>query len=71
MLRDEDYLNRVFNIIQMRSKSFIDLGVIDEEGNHLAYVGPYYNILKGVNYKNEEWFNAVMASGIYISNIFM
>src|SRR4030042_1205970 len=70
-LRNEDYLNRVFNIIQTRSKSFIDLGVIDEEGNHLAYVGPYYNILKGVNYKNEEWFNAVMGSGIYISDIFM
>jgi two-component system NtrC family sensor kinase len=70
-LRDEDYLNRVFNIIQTRSKSFIDLGIIDEEGNHLAYVGPYYNILKGVNYKNEEWFNAVMGSGIYISDIFM
>ena len=70
-LREEDYLNRVFNVIQARSKSFIDLGVIDSEGNHLAYVGPYYNILKGVNYKNEEWFNAVMGSGIYISDIFM
>jgi len=70
-LRDEDYLNRVFNIIQTRSKSFVDLGVIDAEGNHLAYVGPYYNILKGVNYINEEWFNAVMASGIYISDVFM
>ena len=42
-LRDEDYLNKVFNIIQTRSKSFLDLGVIDEEGNHLAYVGPYYS----------------------------
>ncbi len=70
-LRNEDYLNRVFNIIQTRSKSFIDLGIIDAEGNHLAYVGPYYNILKGVNYKNEEWFNAVMGSGIYISDVFM
>jgi two-component system NtrC family sensor kinase len=70
-LRNEDYLNRVFNIIQTRSKSFIDLGIIDEEGNHLAYVGPYYNILKGVNYKNEEWFDAVMGSGVYISDIFL
>ena len=39
-LEDEDYLNKVFNIIQTRSKSFLDLGVIDHEGNHLAYVGP-------------------------------
>jgi len=69
-LRDEDYLHKVFNIIQTRSRHYIDLGVIDEEGNHLAYVGPYYNILKGVNYKNEEWFSAVMASGVYISDVF-
>jgi len=69
-LSDEDYLHKVFNIIQTRSRSYIDLGVIDEEGNHLAYVGPYYSILKGVNYKNEEWFSAVTASGIYISDVF-
>jgi two-component system NtrC family sensor kinase len=69
-LKDEDYLHKVFNIIQTRSRSYIDLGVIDEEGSHLAYVGPYYSILKGVNYKNEEWFSAVMASGVYISDVF-
>jgi two-component system NtrC family sensor kinase len=69
-LKDEDYLHKVFNIIQTRSRSYIDLGVIDEEGNHLAYVGPYYSILKGVNYKNEEWFSAVMASGVYVSDVF-
>jgi two-component system NtrC family sensor kinase len=53
-LKNEDHLNRVFNIIQTRSKSFLDIGVIDQDGNHLAYVGPYYNLLKAVNYKNED-----------------
>ena len=70
-LKNEDYLNRVFNIIQSRSKSFLDLGVIDQEGNHLAYVGPYHSILKAVNYKNEDWFNAVMSTGVYVSDVFM
>jgi two-component system, NtrC family, sensor kinase len=70
-LQNEDYLNKVFNIIQTRSKSFLDLGVIGEEGNHLAYVGPYYNILKNVNYKDETWFNEVMATGIYVSDVFL
>ncbi len=70
-LKDENYLNRVFNIMQARSRSYMDLGVIDDEGNHLAYVGPFYNLLKGVNYKNEEWFSAVMAQGIHISDIFL
>ncbi len=39
-LRNEEYLHKVFNIIQARSKSYLDLGIIDQEGNHLAYVGP-------------------------------
>lgn len=68
---NEDYLNRIFNIIQSRSKSYIDLGVIDDNGDHLAYVGPYYSILKGVNYKDEEWFNATLNLGVYISDVFL
>ena len=70
-LQNEDYLNQVFNIIQTRSKSFLDLGVIDEEGNHLAYVGPHYSILKKVNYKDETWFHEVMATGVYVSDVFL
>jgi two-component system, NtrC family, sensor kinase len=70
-LENEDYLNKVFNIMQTRSKSFLDLGVIDEEGNHLAYVGPYYNTLKKVNYKDTDWFHEVMATGVHVSDVFL
>jgi two-component system NtrC family sensor kinase len=70
-LRDEDYLHKVFNIIQSRSRSFLDIGVIDQDGAHLAYVGPHYSLLKAVNYKNEDWFNAVMSTGVYVSDVFM
>jgi two-component system NtrC family sensor kinase len=70
-LKNEDYLNKVFNIIQTRSRSFLDLGVIDEEGNHLSYVGPHYSILKKVNYKDEKWFHEVMATGVYVSDVFL
>jgi len=70
-LKNEDYLHRVFNIIQSRSRSFLDLGVIDEEGNHLAYVGPYYSALKKVNYKDATWFHEVMATGVYVSDVFL
>ncbi len=70
-LRDEAYLDKVFNALQLRAKSFIDIGVIDDQGNHVAYVGPYYAQLKSVNYAQEEWFRAVMSSGIYVSDIFM
>jgi two-component system, NtrC family, sensor kinase len=70
-LKNEDYLSKVFNIIQTRSKSFMDLGVIDEDGNHLAYVGPYYNLLRKVNYKDEKWFHDVMATGVQVSDVFL
>ena len=49
----------------------MDLGVIDEDGNHLAYVGPHYSILKKVNYKEEKWFHEVMATGVYVSDVFL
>ena len=70
-LRDEAYLEKVFNIIQARSRSFLDLGIIDQEGNHLAYVGPYYALIKSANYKDEEWFHAVMSTGVYVSDVFL
>ncbi|MGO9620464.1 MAG: ATP-binding protein [Desulfobaccales bacterium] len=70
-LRDEAFLEKVFNIIQARSKSFLDLGVIDQEGRHLAYVGPYYALTKSANYKDEDWFQAVMSTGVYVSDVFL
>ncbi|MDR2551137.1 MAG: two-component sensor histidine kinase [Desulfobulbus sp.] len=70
-MTDEGYLNRIFEIMHAKSDSYMDIGVIDNEGRHLAYVGPYYEMLKQVNYKNEFWFNAVKANGLYISDIFM
>ncbi len=70
-LTDEKYLGQVFAIMHAKSDSYVDVGVIDRAGNHLAYVGPYHDVLKSANYKNEPWFNAVMAQGIFISDVFM
>jgi len=70
-LTDETYLNRVFEIMHAKSNSYMDIGIIDNEGRHISYVGPYYDLLKQVNYKNEPWFSAVKANGIFISDIFM
>lgn len=67
-LQDEENLNRIFTLLQLRSKSYVDLGIIDSNGNHVAYIGPYK--LKGLNYHNEEWFHETMMRGIYISDVF-
>jgi two-component system NtrC family sensor kinase len=70
-LINEPYLNQLFNTIQSRSKSFIDISVIDQNGTHLAYVGPHYEKLKDVNYGDEEWFHSVMSSNVFISDVFL
>lgn len=70
-LTNESYLNKVFDIMHTKSNSYMDIGIIDNEGNHRSYVGPYYDLLKTVNYQHEPWFNAVKADGIFISDIFM
>ena len=49
--------------------AFIDLGIIDVNGRHLAYVGPY--ALQGKNYAEEPWFREVMAEGAYVSDVFL
>ncbi len=48
---------------------FMDLGIIDDQGSHLAYVGPFDLISK--NYKDAEWFKAVMERDVYISDVFL
>ena len=68
-LKDEAFLNTVFQALQSHSKSFIDLGVIDQDGTHLAYVGPYAEQLKAANYSREQWFHEVISSGFYVSDV--
>ncbi len=64
-----DYLSRIFEQLQMRSRAFFDLGVFDESGNHVAYIGPYE--LEGKNYAQEPWFLQVQKKETYISDQFL
>lgn len=63
------YLENLLNFIQRGIKYFVDIGVIDEYGNHVAYYGPYK--LHNINYREEEWFKKVMVQGTYISDVFL
>ena len=65
----DSHLENILRSIREGSETFIDLGIIDGEGNHVAYCGPYN--LKGINYKKERWFNEVVAKGVYVSDVFM
>jgi len=68
-MSNEKYLEHIFSVLQLHSKSFLDLQVIDQNGICVAYVGPYP--LRGVDYGKEEWFGKAMAKGVHISDVFM
>ena len=65
---DEKNISYIFEVMNLRAGAFVDLGVIDNAGQHLAYVGPYN--LRGLNYYQEGWFGEVMSKGVYISDVY-
>ncbi len=68
-LTRQQKLKRLLINMKQAFGGFIDLGLIDAEGQMVSYVGPYR--LKGKDYKGHTWFNAVNLRGAYISDVFM
>jgi two-component system NtrC family sensor kinase len=62
-------LRSLFDLFNQDRLTLTDLGVIDADGNHLAYAGPYDLLDK--NYAETHWFKMVMEKGLYISDMFM
>ncbi len=61
-------LEGILTTMQLSSRTFIDLGLINEDGVHVSYSGPYN--LSQANYVNEKWFNQVMVRQVYVSDVF-
>ena len=68
-LADPAHLYVVFERLQKESNAFLDLGIFNEEGLHVAYQGPFK--LAGKHYGKEEWFKEVIKEGQYISDVFL
>ena len=62
-------LTDIFDMINRDYWAITDLGVIDADGRHLAYIGPFDLMSK--NYSESFWFKEVMQKDIYISDMFM
>ncbi len=62
-------LGRAYRSLQQELACFSDLGVIDAEGNHRAYVGPYD--LMARNYRDHLWFRPTVEKGIFISDVYL
>jgi two-component system, NtrC family, sensor kinase len=68
-LSQSERLETVFHNLQKDSHTFVDLGVFNQAGVHIAYHGPFD--LRARVYKNANWFKEVMKQGYYISDIFL
>ncbi len=68
-LSDERNLARIFTVMKKEFGGFVDLGLIDERGTQVSYVGPYE--LTGKNYAEQRWFQEVRLKGKYVSDVFM
>jgi len=62
-------LYEVLRVMKATSRSYVDLGVIDMQGRHVAYSGSYD--VRDANYKNEVWFNETLRKGVHISDVFL
>jgi two-component system NtrC family sensor kinase len=62
-------LGRAYRSLQKELACFTDLGVIDADGNHRAYVGPYD--LMARNYREQFWFRLSIEKGAFISDVYL
>ena len=62
-------LERVFKVLQQGAGVYTDIGIIDDRGNHVKYVGPYN--LAGRNYSDADWFQALKTEDVVVSDLFL
>ncbi len=68
-LADPAVLEQLLQLMRSRGAAIVDLGLIGEDGRHLAYAGPYD--LKGHDYSGQPWFQQVRVRGRYESDVFL
>ncbi|NDV25029.1 PAS domain-containing sensor histidine kinase [Desulfovibrio sp. JC010] len=66
---DRKKLSGMLESLKNSFGGFVDLGVINNEGRQVAYVGPYK--LEGREYAGQDWFKQTVEKGIYISEVFL
>jgi signal transduction histidine kinase len=68
-LSQPEKLGTILTHLRESFNGFVDLGVIDEKGLQISYVGPYS--LEGKDYSGQEWFKEILKKGFYISEVFL
>ncbi|MBN1652805.1 MAG: GHKL domain-containing protein [Deltaproteobacteria bacterium] len=65
----EGNLQRLFPVIKLNNGIITDIGIIDQNGDAVLYVGPYN--LAAKNYRATEWFKQTVERGLYLSDMFL
>ncbi len=68
-LYDPKKLSLILESLQIGFGSTLDLGVVNESGVQVNYVGPFD--FKGKNYSEQKWFSGCIKNGSSISDVFM
>ncbi len=68
-LTDPSTLDEILEDMKSSFGGFSDLGVIEADGTHLSYAGPYE--LEGRDYGTAPWFREVIRQGIHVSEVFL
>ncbi|MBF0449955.1 MAG: ATP-binding protein [Candidatus Magnetomorum sp.] len=69
-LADESFLQtRLAEFKNDYANVFVDIGVVDETGNQIAYAGPFK--LGKASYTDADWFQDVVKNGHVISDVFL
>jgi two-component system NtrC family sensor kinase len=68
-LDDRERLAAAFDNLRLSFGGFVDLGLVDADGDQRYYVGPYN--LQGVNYADQTWFREVTVRGVHVSEVFL
>ena len=68
----DEIMGQSLERLKQNSPTFVDLGLFNEQGIHLAYSGPF-TFLKNQDYSKENWFIALMQGNQdhFISDIYL
>ncbi|GAB7022320.1 sensor histidine kinase [Salidesulfovibrio brasiliensis] len=68
-LRNPNHLREILGGLKAAFGGYTDLGLVDENGRQVTYVGPY--ALQGKDYSDQPWFRETMDLGSYVSSVFL
>jgi two-component system, NtrC family, sensor kinase len=68
-LSDPEQLSLILDSLATTIGGFTDIGLFCPSGRQIRYIGPY--ALKDLDYAGEAWFQAVVAHGAYVSDVYL